>query len=157
MKKPDGQTEPETGQDGTGTSMVTQSRRSASFLLMEGVACSSMRHWKCPCNLLQQPAALQQRHQYFKLMGRLEIGYYCLIHRGKHIHTNTYTQTFLHPPALTQTHWKTQTLNNMSPQAISKCSFIFHSQKSSHHYSLSECKILNYYLQIHYVFMSVCV
>lgn len=40
---------------------------------MDGVASSGMRHWKCPCNLLRQPAALQQRHQYFRLMGRLEI------------------------------------------------------------------------------------
>lgn len=42
-------------------------------MLMDGVASSGMRHWKCPCNLLRQPAALQQRHQYFRLMGRLEI------------------------------------------------------------------------------------
>lgn len=31
-----------------------------------GCLLSSMRHWKCPCDLLQQPAALQQKHQYFK-------------------------------------------------------------------------------------------
>lgn len=73
-KSQSSQTEPGSDLCRGGMSMVCYTVLEVGIsLLMEGVACSSMRHWKCPCNLLRQPAALQQKHQYFRLMGGLEM------------------------------------------------------------------------------------
>lgn len=130
-------------------------------LLMDGVASSGMRHWKCPCNLLRQPAALQQRHQYFRLMGRLEI-YELLLSLT---HNGIYTIIFflllqkkLHGTSLTQTpegrNRRKRKKENMSSQAKKKIqTLIFHSQKIPT--SLQLVRVQN--TPTLRVFMSVCV
>lgn len=110
--------------------------------------------------LLQQPAAAQQKHQYFKLTGRLEIQYFCPWGEHTHTHTPAHStakiQIFLsrcsvqHP---WQRHQKAETVRHVFTGKIQ--ALIFHLQQN--HYSSSECKILNYYFQLHPVFMSVCV
>lgn len=121
---------------------------------MDGVASSGMRHWKCPCNLLRQPAALQQRHQYFRLMGRLEI-YELLLSLT---HNGIYTIIFFfaaskknymghpwhrHRKAETEEKEKKKTCHHRQKKK-SKHSFFIH-KKSQHRYSSSECKILQLY------------